>query len=366
MTEDATAIVRKLQALAAIIPKTTNPIFQNSLTVNNVGTGALPVSIQGQVGNTTWPALYMGVTPTATNYTLLTDGSLTALNSPTFLVLKARGTNMMFMSSNPTLDGVTAFNEWFGLTVTGQTAGTERVQYVFGGNNITFATGAIALQRNKSVTASTYNFVGASVITIAAGLEVRASLAGTLCTITNNYSIRATGGVGLQVVAGSIASQGIVIGSLLGTTSQMAIYAGVTPSTTNYSFTALSNFTAINYGAIGSFIISSASNTRITFDDTNGMAIASKGINTTAGDSATINSLTGRFRKDTTGSTFTLTNSFINANSIINLTNTTAGLTTGNQMSVVAGAGSAIITFETNGVAAAPSANADINFWIIN
>ena len=89
-------------------------------------------------------------------------------------------------------------------------------------------------------------------------------------------------------------------------------------------------------------------------------------INTTAGDSATINSVAGRFRKDASGTTFTLTNSYITANSIILLTNTTAGITTGNQLSVVAGSGSAVITFETDGVAAAPNANMDINFWVIN
>ena len=357
---------KKLVTIAGLTSGSSNPTFNNSFTVNNVGTGTLPASIQGLVGGTTLPAFYIGVTPSSTNYTILSDGSLSAFNSPSFLVLKSRGTNMYFMTTDPTTDSISSYNEWFGLTVTGQTAGTERRGFTFGGFTTTFATGAITTQRQAAFAASTYNFVGASVITTAIGLDVSAGIAGTNATITNNYSIRGTGGVGINITAGSIAAQGIVIGSQVGATSQMAIYAGVTPSSTNHSFSAVSNFTAVNYGAIGSFIISSAGNTRITFDDTNGIAIASKGINTTAGDAATINSLTGRFRKDTTGSTFTLTNSFINANSIIVLTNTTAGLTTGNQLSVVAGVGSATITFETAGVAAAPSANADINFWVIN
>lgn len=89
-------------------------------------------------------------------------------------------------------------------------------------------------------------------------------------------------------------------------------------------------------------------------------------IDTTAGDSATINAIAGRFRKDTTGTTFTLTNSYITANSIVLLTLVTAGITTGNQLSVQAGAGSATITFETAGVGAAPSANCDVNFMVIN
>lgn len=83
-------------------------------------------------------------------------------------------------------------------------------------------------------------------------------------------------------------------------------------------------------------------------------------------DSATIDQLAGRFRKDSSRSTFTLTNSFITANSIILLTLVTAGITAGNQLSVQAGVGSATITFQTAGVNAAPSANCDVNFLIIN
>lgn len=89
-------------------------------------------------------------------------------------------------------------------------------------------------------------------------------------------------------------------------------------------------------------------------------------INTTAGDAATINGSAGRFRKDASGSTFTLTNSFINANTIISLTFASDLGITGNQISVVAGSGSAVITFWTAGVAAAPAANQDVNFVIIN
>jgi len=90
-------------------------------------------------------------------------------------------------------------------------------------------------------------------------------------------------------------------------------------------------------------------------------------INTTAGDGATIDRISGRFRKDNSGSTFTLTNSFITANSIILLQVITAGLTTGNEVVVSAGAGSATITFQTSlAGAAAPSATCDVNFFIIN
>ena len=116
----------------------------------------------------------------------------------------------------------------------------------------------------------------------------------------------------------------------------------------------------------------------LTFDGTNFTTTGSvtttqiiasnKSINTTAGDSATINAMAGRFRKDSSGETFTLTNSFITANSIILLTWVTAGLTGGTKTSVQAGSGSATITFEdpTTGIATAPSADADINFLVVN
>lgn len=91
-----------------------------------------------------------------------------------------------------------------------------------------------------------------------------------------------------------------------------------------------------------------------------------KVINVTAGDDATINSIAGRFRKDASGTTFTLTNSFITANSIIQLTYASDPGNAGFDTFVVAGAGSAVITFSTSGAAAAPQNSTDINFFIIN
>ena len=115
----------------------------------------------------------------------------------------------------------------------------------------------------------------------------------------------------------------------------------------------------------------------LTFDGTNFTTTGSvtttqiiasnKSINTTAGDSATINAMAGRFRKDTTGSTFTLTNSFITANSIILCSIVTDLTSTGNAVTVVAGSGSAVFTFWTVGTgAAAPSTDTDVNFLVVN
>ncbi len=106
--------------------------------------------------------------------------------------------------------------------------------------------------------------------------------------------------------------------------------------------------------------------TMACFDLSKNLVSVTTGINTTAGDSATINARAGRFKKDTSGSTFTLTNSFITADSIILLTMASDPGITGFDLYVTAGSGSAVITFETSGVAAAPANNLDVNFYIIN
>lgn len=100
----------------------------------------------------------------------------------------------------------------------------------------------------------------------------------------------------------------------------------------------------------------------------NAELLLTSGISTSAGDAATIEAQTGRFRKDATGSAFTLTNANITANSIIILTPVTVGLTGGKYLTVQAGTGSAVITFEdtATGIATPPSANMDVNFVIIN
>lgn len=100
--------------------------------------------------------------------------------------------------------------------------------------------------------------------------------------------------------------------------------------------------------------------------DSANFSVLNKVINTTAGDDALINANAGRFRKDASGTTFTLTNNKITANSIIQLTMASDPGITGFDFFVVAGAGSAVITFTTSGVAAAPSNNTDMNFFIIN
>lgn len=107
---------------------------------------------------------------------------------------------------------------------------------------------------------------------------------------------------------------------------------------------------------------------RFVCEDANGYGHwSTPGINTTAGDGATINAPSGRFRKDITGTTFTLTNSYITANSIIIIAFASdPGATGYDAPVVVAGAGSAVISFKTASAAAAPAVDTDVNFIIEN
>lgn len=94
----------------------------------------------------------------------------------------------------------------------------------------------------------------------------------------------------------------------------------------------------------------------------NGELFLTSAINSSAGDAATINNQTGQFLKDGTGTTFTLTNSFIKSTSIILLTwASDPGAGAAHDISVVAGVGSAVITF-----GAAPSGNTPMNFLVFN
>jgi len=147
-------------------------------------------------------------------------------------------------------------------------------------------------------------------------------------------------------------------------------------NTTNYAFisssgrhgfgtlTPASTVTIKSYGTTTgeSFRIDDSSSTNRFLVLDNGNISVTKGINTTAGDSATINAVAGRFRKDTSGTTFTLTNSFITANSILILDQANAAFdATATSWTKSCGAGSATITFN-----AAPTANFDMDFIVLN
>ena len=259
---------------------------------------------------------------------------------------------------------------------------------------------AFITQRAMLVQAPTYGFVGASTITVASTFSVTGGpLAGTNATISTGIGINSDswGGTNATDVAAlfSIPSIATSIGNVTErsalkiTNGPSNILGDQTANLTNlYSinltattFTSTTNVRTVT-GNVANLYIEGphVASTNVTFANTpysifvdagsvrfdGDFVFGSKGIDTTAGDSATVNGINGRFRKDTTGTTFTLTNSFITANSIIQLTYASDPGITGFDAFVVAGAGSATITFTTSGVAAAPTSNADVNFIVIN
>jgi hypothetical protein len=111
----------------------------------------------------------------------------------------------------------------------------------------------------------------------------------------------------------------------------------------------------------GTMSVSSTSSVNGLQLSSGGYTVTSKTINTTSGDAATIDSPIGRVRKDNTGTVFTLTNSFITANSIIMITFASdPGPNPTHAVWVTAGSGSCTINFD-----AAPN-ECDINFMIMN
>ena len=86
--------------------------------------------------------------------------------------------------------GVTVPWTFTGATDTGMTASTERPDYKWdGGRTVTWATGAIASQRQYQFLRETLAFAGASTITNAATVYIdNAPAVGANATITNAYS----------------------------------------------------------------------------------------------------------------------------------------------------------------------------------
>jgi hypothetical protein len=217
----------------------------------------------------------------------------------------------------------------------------------------------------------------ASTFTTASTVDISAApTASTNVTITNASAL-SVGGATTQVSAAGLAYSGIIIPAhtvtVTGSTNPTGspAFAGMYIGQITVSNAAIATTNAASLyisaapvaaggGSITNAYAAWIDAGAVRFDGD--FIIGSKSIDTTAGDSATINAIAGRFRKDNTGSTFTLTNSFITANSIIVLQAANAAIdATATGWTVSAGAGSATITFN-----AAPTSNFDMNFLVIN
>lgn len=104
----------------------------------------------------------------------------------------------------------------------------------------------------------------------------------------------------------------------------------------------------------------------LTCVNANGYSIWNGNVDSTlAGDAITINETVGSFVKDSTGTTFTLTDSYITSTSKIFFSKGTTGVNI-SEITAIPTSGSATITFEIGGIATAPNKHFTVNFEIRN
>ena len=224
---------------------------------------------------------------------------------------------------------------------------------VTGPNGVALGSGATAGEQSVAITAtvSHTNSIGIGynanstannqlILGGGGGTEINdAYIGGGVVTASPpNVVVNATGGLGTNTAGASITIAG---------------GKGTGNATTGGDI----NFATSDAGGSGTTLQSLT--TKFTIKKSGSIEIP-KTIDTSAGDSVTIDKVHGRFRKDTTGTTFTLTNAYITANSTVHLTPCQIDATA-TSWGVAAGAGSAVITFN-----AAPTANFDMNFLVIN
>lgn len=151
------------------------------MSINSSGTVVMGSASTNIIGNT-----YLDF---ATNTTGLRFTS-TSLN------LSASSINCLNIIGPSTTGNTTSFN----LTKpnnTNQTANFNIIGFNYNGGSRQWATGNVGTQTENVWGATTYSFVGASTITNAYGNVFNAPIAGTNCTITNNWAAQFNGNVDL-------------------------------------------------------------------------------------------------------------------------------------------------------------------------
>ena len=133
----------------------------------------------------------------------ITSSALTPyapLSNPTFTtaittpIINGVSGNLAFNNAVQTSGAITAFT-FTKPNNTGQTASTQINGFVVNGGTRQWNTGNIGNQSENVWGATTYSFVGASTITNAYGNVFNAPIAGTNCTITNNWAAQFNGNV---------------------------------------------------------------------------------------------------------------------------------------------------------------------------
>jgi hypothetical protein len=131
-------------------------------------------------------------------------GGNTFISTLTTPTINGVSGNLAFANAVQTSGAVTAFT-FTKPNNTTQTASTQINGFVVNGGTRQWATGNIGTQSENVWGATTYSFVGASTITNAYGNVFNAPIAGTNCTITNNYAAQFNGNVQINGIVDRIA-----------------------------------------------------------------------------------------------------------------------------------------------------------------
>lgn len=145
-------------------------------------------------------AVWLGnITPSASNYSIVGNGTTLRLNSTSNVSTYVNGTIVVDVNANnisfaPTGNSFNVDDVFLFRPATATTATTTAERRAFhinmGSNGAHHAAGTIATNRDVLITARSHSFTSASTITDAATLAITAApIAGTNATITNAYSL---------------------------------------------------------------------------------------------------------------------------------------------------------------------------------
>lgn len=156
-------------------------------------------------------------------YALIVNPTFTtAITTP---IVNGVSGNLAFANTVRTSGAITAFT-FTKPNNTTQTASTSISGFVVNGGTRQWNTGNITAQSENVWGATTYSFVGASTITNAYGNVFNAPIAGTNCTITNNWAAQFNGNVDLgtnilRVGNGTVSNTAIQLGA----TANLGLYS---------------------------------------------------------------------------------------------------------------------------------------------
>ena len=162
-----------------------------------IGQDTSYISLGSLVGATNNAAMYLNTaTPSISNYVFRSDGTTVFFNSPsasTSIIFQNGGNIFLRCYGNQNTSSVHSFN-WTKPTYVNGTAGTSISGWFYDGTTRNWLTGNITTQSENVWGATTYSFATTpSTITNAYGNVFNAPIAGTNCTITNNFAARFNG-----------------------------------------------------------------------------------------------------------------------------------------------------------------------------